>query len=124
MVDTKVNAAAVRQDPMAARIESIGWGVFLVWVGVALLADTGWPLFFVGVGVVLLCGQLARRYVGLTTDRFAVVLGVCLVLAGGLRALDIPLGRIVAPAWLLPAVFIAAGVAVVLSAWRRRAPRP
>ena len=123
MSNTEVDRSARPQAPVAAKLDTVGWGVFLVWVGAALLADLGWPVFFLGAGVIMLGGQAARRYFGLKLDWFALVLGICFVAAGGLRALDVQLGQIVTPAWLVPAAFIAAGVAIVLSAWRKRGPR-
>ncbi|WP_128000804.1 hypothetical protein [Piscinibacter defluvii] len=112
------------QTPSAAKVDTVGWGVFLMWVGTALLADVGWPVFFVGTGLIMLGGQAARRRLGLRPDWFALVLGTCFVAAGGWRALDVPLGQLAVPAWLVPSAFIAAGAAIVLSAWRGRGPRP
>lgn len=122
MNDSDLDRSA--QAPVGATLDTVGWGVFLMWVGAALLADVGWPIFFVGAGLILLGGQAARRYFGLKLDWFALVLGVCFVASGGLRALDVQLGRIMTPAWLVPSAFIAVGGAIVLSAWRKRGPRP
>lgn len=123
MNDTEADRSIRAQTSVAAKFDAVGWGVFLMWVGVALLADVGWPVFFLGAGLIMLGGQAARRYFGLKLDRFAVVLGICFAAAGGLRALDIQLSKIVMPAWLVPSAFIAAGVVIVLSAWRKRGPR-
>lgn len=123
MNGTEVDRSAGAQTPVAAKVDTVGWGVFLVWVGAALLADVGWPVFFLGAGLVMLGGQAARRHFGLKLDWFALVLGICFAAAGGLRALDVQLSKIVTPAWLVPSAFIAAGVAIVLSAWRKRGPR-
>ena len=48
MNDTEINRSAGPQRPVAAKLDTIGWGVFLMWVGAALLADVGWPVFFLG----------------------------------------------------------------------------
>jgi len=44
------------------RIDAIGWGVFFIWIGVALLADLGWGAGFIGIGVIILGGFAAREY--------------------------------------------------------------
>lgn len=123
MNDSEVDRLARAQTPVSTKLDTVGWGLFLMWVGAALFADVGWPVFFVGAGLIMLGGQAARRHFGVKLDWFALVLGICFVVAGGLRALDVQLGQIVTPAWLVPAAFIAAGVAIVLSAWRKRGPR-
>ncbi len=123
MNDTEVDRSTRARASVAAKLDTIGWGVFLMWVGVALLADVGWPVFFLGAGLIMLGSQTARRHLGLKLDWFALVLGICFVAAGGLRALDVQLSQIVTPAWLVPSAFIAAGLAIVLSAWRKRGPR-
>jgi hypothetical protein len=115
--------SAPAQAPVDAKIDTVGWGVLLMWVGAALFADVGWPTFFLGAGLIVLGSQAARSYFGMRLDWFALVLGICLVATGGLHALDIHLGRIMTPAWLVPSAFIAAGVVIALSAWRRRGPR-
>jgi len=122
MNDTEIERQARPRTPVTVKLDTVGWGVFLMWVGAALLADVGWPVFFLGTGIIMLAGQAARRLSGLKPDWFALVLGICFFAAGGLRALDIQLGQIIAPAWLLPSALIAVGVAIVLSAWRKRGP--
>ncbi len=119
----EVDRSVRPQTSVGAKLDAVGWGVFLMWVGVALLGDVGWPVFFLGTGLIMLGGQAARSHFGLKLERFALVLGGCFVAAGGWHALDVQLGQIVAPAWLVPLAFIAAGAALVLSAWRKRGPR-
>lgn len=123
MNDSEVDRLARAQTPVGNKLDTVGWGLFLMWIGVALFADVGWPVFFVGVGFIMLGGQAARIHFGVKLDWFAVVLGICFTVAGGLSALNIQLGQIVTPAWLIPAAFMGAGVAIVLSAWRKRGPR-
>lgn len=106
--------------PFAATLDAIGWGLFLIWVGAALFAQVGWPVFFVGTGALMLAGQGARMSLGARVDWFALILGTFLVLAGGLRVLDLQLDDALVPAWFVPSMFVAIGVAVVVTAWRRR----
>lgn len=99
MNDSAVDRSARTPTPAGAKLDTVGWGLLLIWVGAALFADVGWPVFFLGTGLMLLGGQAARSHFGL------------------------PLGPLVTPAWIVPAAFIAVGVAVVASVWRRRRPR-
>jgi predicted phage tail protein len=96
---------------VAHKLDAVAWGLFFVWVGVALLANTGWGLGFLGVGVITLGGQLARKYFSLGVERFWVVVGLLFVLGGVWELLVIQLS-------LVPMVLIVAGVALLLSAMR------
>lgn len=107
------------QLPLAATVDSAGWGVFLIWVGLALYGRLGWAVFFLGTGGLLLVGQAVRRSVGSNVDWFAVVLGIFLVVVGGSRALELQLDDAVVPSWFVPSMFVAAGIAVVATAWKR-----
>jgi hypothetical protein len=44
------------------KIDAAGWGVFFIWIGVAILADAGWGVGLIGVGVIILGGMAAREY--------------------------------------------------------------
>lgn len=91
-----------------------------IWIGVALLVDVGWGVFFLGTGAIMLGAQVARGYFALKLDRFSLVVGLLLVGAGVLRALDLHLDKASVPPWLVPLVFIAVGVAIVVFAWKRK----
>jgi len=94
------------------KIDAAGWGLFFVWMGIALLADVGWGVGLLGVGVITLGGQAARRYFGVRLDGFWIVAGV-LFLAGGVWELaEIEFS-------MVPFLLILAGVAVLASAFRR-----
>lgn len=94
------------------KLDAAAWGLFFVWVGVALIANIGWGLGLLGVGVITLGGQLARRSFGLTVEGFWVVAGLLFVLGGVWELLGIEYS-------LVPIVSIVAGVALLLSALRK-----
>jgi hypothetical protein len=96
---------------VAHKLDAAAWGLFFVWVGVALIANLGWGLGLVGVGVITLGGQLARRYFGLALERFWLVVGFLFVLGGVWELLSIQFS-------LVPIVLIVAGAALLLSALR------
>ena len=94
------------------KLDAAAWGLFFVWVGVALIANLGWGLGLLGVGVITLGGQLARKYFSLTVERFWVVVGLLFVLGGVWELLGLQFS-------LVPILLIVAGVALLLSAVRR-----
>jgi len=48
-----------RRKKLRRKLDAIGWGIFFIWVGIALLADVGWGVGCIGVGVIILpaCSQ-------------------------------------------------------------------
>jgi hypothetical protein len=99
---------------VAHKLDAAGWGLFFVWVGVALIANIGWGVGLIGVGVITLGGQLARRYFGLTVERFWVGVGLLFVVGGVWELFGVQVG-------LVPVLLIVAGIALLLSAMRGRA---
>jgi hypothetical protein len=122
-VSTEARTVAPSQRDAAVKVETTGWGLFFIWVGICFLADLGWAVFFIGTGVLMLGLQAVRRYVGLRLDSFGLVLGICLVVAGVIHAAGAQLDKVALPDWLLPGAFVAVGAALLISAWKRK-PRP
>jgi hypothetical protein len=112
------NAGA--DQALIARIQATGWGVFLIWVGVALIADVGWGIALIGAGVISLGAQLARRLSALPVERWNVGFGVCLVAAGLVLRFDLVSDKSPLPVWIFPVAIMALGVAILASAWLRR----
>jgi hypothetical protein len=67
---------------VAKRLEAMGWGVALLWIGVAALLNFGWPLVLLGLGVVVLVMQGVRLGSGLKPEPFWLVLGAVMLVAG------------------------------------------
>ncbi len=107
-----------RQRELAKRLDAAGWGLFFIWLGVAVLANFGWGVGLVGVGVITLAGQALRPYAGLRVQGFWVAVGFMFGLAGAWTMLGLPDGEPRLSA-LVPAASIVAGVALVVSALRR-----
>ena len=97
---------------LAHKLDAVGWGLFFVWVGTALIAGVGWAVGLLGVGAITLGGQLARRYFGLAVEQFWVAVGVLFVLGGVWELLGLEFS-------MVPIVLIVAGMALLLSAIRR-----
>ncbi len=91
------------------KLEAVGWGLFFIWIGVAVLSNVGWGAGLLGVGVITLGAQAARKYFGLVLETFWVGVGSFFFLAGVLELLDFQWG-------LPPTLCIVAGVALLVTA--------
>jgi hypothetical protein len=90
----------------AHKLDVAGWGLFFIWIGIAVLANLGWGIGLAGVGVLVISGQLARKYMGLTFEAFWAVVGAVFVLGGIWEILSVRVS-------LIPILCIAAGVALL-----------
>ena len=106
-----VDASRQTATPTEKQLESATWGVFFVWIGIALLAHLGWGVWLLGVGAITLGAQLARKLVGLHAEVFWIVAGALFVLGG--VAEIIPFEVDVA---LIPIVCIVGGVGLLVRA--------
>jgi len=97
---------------VAHRLDAAAWGLFFVWVGIALIADIGWGVGLLGVGIITLAAQFARKRFGLAREGFWLVVGLLFVLGGVWELLGVQFS-------LVPLVLIAAGVALLVSAFRK-----
>jgi hypothetical protein len=64
------------------RITTIGWGLFFIWLGFVLMIKAGSGLILLGVGLISLGMQVARKYSGLDSDGFWIVVGILFVIVG------------------------------------------
>jgi hypothetical protein len=103
---------------LAKKLDAVGWGLFLIWLGIALLANVGWGAGLLGVGVIALGTQVARKSLGLPFERFGLVIGIVFIMWGIWELLQIQLGKTPIPG-LLPILFIVVGIALVVYALRR-----
>jgi hypothetical protein len=90
------------------KLDAAGWGLFFIWIGIALVAHVGWGAGLLGVGIITLGAQVARKYFGLKLEGFWVAVGFFFVLGGVWELLDVQFG-------LLPILCIAVGVALFVS---------
>ncbi len=95
------------------KIDAVGWGLVLVWVGLALLAHLGWGAGLIGVGLITLGEQAWRKTLHVQVDRFGLVLGTLLGITGLWNLVELPFD-------LVPILFIAAGLGLLASTWRPR----
>jgi hypothetical protein len=71
-----------RTARLAKRVETAGWGLFILWIGIAILADLGWGLGVLGAGVLAIAEQLLRKSLRLPVEGFWVVVGFMAVAVG------------------------------------------
>jgi hypothetical protein len=96
----------MEQHDRSGKLESIGWALFFIWVGIAWLANFGIGIGLLGVAVITLGMQAFRRVSDLPVEGFWVFVGLGFAVAGFWQWYDIQLP-------LAPIVFIAIGVALL-----------
>ncbi len=101
----------VARGALSDRLDSIGWALFLIWIGFAVLIDIGWGWGLLGIAVIILGAAALRRKWGLKIEGFWLVIGA-MFLAGGLWELF----RVPFP--LAPVLIIFCGLAVLWGALR------
>lgn len=104
----------------AGKIDSLGWGVLFIWIGIAFLADLGWSIGVLGVGVIALAVQAARVYCGLPIEFFGLGMGIAMVAWGTWHLFGLAPGELDLPGGVVPFLFIALGAVLVLKAIARK----
>ncbi len=102
-----------RDVVLNTRLDAAGWGLFFVWIGIALVSGVGWGAGLLGVGIITLGGQAARKYFGLRAEAFWVLVGSLFSIGGIWELAYIQLG-------LLPILCIAIGLVLLASTLVRK----
>jgi len=100
---------------VAHKLDAIVWGLFFIWIGVALMAGIGWGLGLLGAGVITLFWQVTRTYFGLAVEPFWAVVALFFVLWGVWELLGLEFS-------LVPIMLIVASMVLLFSALRRPSP--
>ena len=106
--DRATEAKVTDRGIVAEKLDAVGWGLFFLWVGLALLFDFGWGATLIGIGIITLGEQLARFATRLQVEGFWVVVGVGFLLGGIWQLVDAELS-------LFPIFLILAGLTVLLA---------
>ena len=117
MKDIKIYWPMNTPQAEAKMFDTIGWGVMLIWIGLAFLANVGWGAGLIGVGIIMIGTQVARAYFDLKMDRFGMVFGIFFAMAGVSRVLDIQADKVPFATWIVPALFVIAGVTIIVTTW-------
>jgi len=106
---TYVAGAGVDRRLAAHKLSAAGWGLFFLWIGIALLTNLSWGIGILGVGVLVLGEQVARKCMTLKLEAFWTVVGALFVLGGIWGLFNVRVS-------LVAIVCIAAGAVLLLSA--------
>ena len=96
---------------LAHTIDSIGWAVFFIWTGVALLAGLTMTWFLIGTAMIILGVQAMLHFKGEHVDVFVAAVGF--VLLGGAIA-----DGYGSPWYLIPVFLIVIGLAMLITTLR------
>ena len=66
----------------AAKLPAAGWGLFFIWIGIALLLKLGTGVILLGIGTITLLVQVARKYLNLRLQLFNVIMGLLFMICG------------------------------------------
>ncbi|HEY6970849.1 MAG TPA: hypothetical protein VJA94_16680 [Candidatus Angelobacter sp.] len=91
------------------RLDGFAWGLFFIWIGIALLANLSWGIGLLGVGILVLTGQMVRKSMAAGLETFWVLVGLFFVTGGIWMLLGVRIS-------LMPIFSIAAGLAILISA--------
>jgi len=95
----------------ADKLSTVGWSLFLIWVGIALLMKLDSSIGLLGVGFITLLVQGARKCFNLKLEGFWIVIGLLFVIGS--------LWEIYKPNLpLVPVLLIVVGVALLVSVIR------
>ena len=98
-----------RDAALDHRVNDVGWGLFLVMMGVLWLLPSGTVpegTWLLATGVLLLGLNLVRRWMGIPVHGVGLLLGVLAVVAGVAKIEDfteplLPAALVVAGAWIV-----------------------
>lgn len=107
----ELRQASIKSD-LARKLDTAGWGILFIWIGVAWIASLGIGVLLVGAAVVVLGGQFVRKAVGLPLQLFSLFVGLYLATAGLWRLAGLE-------ADIVPVLLILAGAALLISALAR-----
>ncbi len=123
MEELEQNQLLENRSVLVKNLHAVGWGLFLIWIGIAFLAHVGWGVGLLGVGVIALGAQVTRKYLGFHADRFGLACGIIFAVWGVCVLLNIRLDETPIHGNLFPIVFIVMGIVLFVSAFRRKRPQ-
>ena len=67
---------------LSHKLAVVGWSLFFIWIGIALLLKVDAGIGLLGIGIITLGMQTARKYFNLKLEGFWVVVGLLFVIGG------------------------------------------
>jgi hypothetical protein len=109
----RTNDIQTDNKPRSDRIDSIVWGLFFIWIGVAVILDLGWSTGLIGAGIILLGEQLVRSLIGVKTQSFWIIAGILLIASGIWTIYEVSIS-------LFPIALIIIGLVILISSFKKR----
>ncbi len=122
MAENYLDERLTNRHALSKKLEAAAWGLFFIWVGVAVFGHVGWGAGLIGVGIITLGAQVARKYLGLAADRFGLAVGIIFAVWGVWVLLRIRLDETLIHGSIFPIVFIVMGIVLFIAALRRKRP--
>jgi hypothetical protein len=93
----------------ARQLDAIAWALFLIWIGIAVLAKIGWGWSLLGISGIMLAAQATLWRKKEKVDRFSVACGLVFLVGGAWELFGLT--------WpLAPVLLILLGVGVLWNA--------
>jgi hypothetical protein len=92
MKENNNDQSLTNKQVLHKKLDAAGWGLFFIWIGIALIAHIGWGAGLLGVGIITLGAQAARKYFDLKLEGFWVVVGFLFVVGGICNLFNVHLG--------------------------------
>jgi hypothetical protein len=92
MKENNNDQSLTNKQVLHKKLDAAGWGLFFIWIGIALIAHIGWGAGLLGVGIITLGAQAARKYFDLKLEGFWVVVGFLFVVSGICNLFNVHLG--------------------------------
>ena len=73
---------SIHPPKFAQKLPAAGWGMFFIWIGIALLLKLSSGIILLGIGIITLLVQVARKYLNLRLELFNVVIGLLFMIGG------------------------------------------
>lgn len=100
-----------RNSTFVRSVDAIGWALFFMWVGIALLASFSWTVSLVGTAAIILVVQGTLLLRGERLDVFMAAIGVVLLIGAFADVYGSP--------WsLFPTLLIVIGIAMLVDTLR------
>lgn len=76
------NSVRPGKTAYARQLDAITWALFLIWIGVAVLANVGWGWALLGMSGIILGAQVALWRKAEAIDTFSVACGLVFLVGG------------------------------------------
>jgi hypothetical protein len=109
--EAAMSGAVGANSTFVRKVDSIGWAIFFVWIGAAMLAGMGWTWSSIGTALIIFGVQAALLFKGERIDIFMLSVGLVLLVGAVMDMLGSHLT-------LIPGLLIVIGTAMLANALR------